>query len=456
VARERSYVVYGATPWIGPRNAEQNLAHALGGSHRVLYVDPPISVLTPFRYGLRSSTPRHLRSVLDRRVRSEEGIAVFSPLRLPPLGGGAGGRPSSTGLVRSQIARAVRRAGCERPVVVAFRGLAEWRAAAGESLATMVLMDHLPAGAELLGRDAAELEAETTANCAAAQLLCVTSHAMQELLAQRGREAELVRFGFPSDLAASFDTAAQPDEYASLPRPLLGYTGGIDDRLDFELIVRLADRFASGSIVFVGALSPRLSDGARRALASRANIHLLGTRPRTRLPAYIRHLDVALMPYADSPWIRYAAPMKLWEYLYAGPPLVGTGCPELRHYPPPLVEYAEDAEQALRMVTRALAAPAAGRRERREYALANTWQDRAAQLDALVSRRLGGDAGGTGGCAATAATAATTATAAKAATAANPYPTEARASIAPTQAGTTAASATQPLSASSALSGSFH
>lgn len=387
MAPARSYVVYGATPWIGPRNAEQNLAHALGRSHRVLYVDPPISALTPFRYGLTRSSPRHLRVVLDRRVRSEEGVRVFSPLRLPPIGGQSARRCSAS-LVRSQVARAVRRAGCEQPVVVAFRGLAEWRGAARESLAAMVLMDHLPAGAELLGRDAAELEAETTANCAAAQLVCVTSHAMRELLAQRGQNAELVRFGFPRDLAEIFDSAPEPPEYASLPRPLLGYTGGIDDRLDFDLILRLADRFGSGSIVFVGPVSPRLTDRARQALASRANIHMLGTRPRAQLPAYIRHLDVALMPYADSPWIRYAAPMKLWEYLYAGPPLIGTGCPELRRYPPPLVNYAEDAEEAVAMVARALDAPTDGCRQRHDFALANTWGDRAAQLDALVADAL--------------------------------------------------------------------
>jgi teichuronic acid biosynthesis glycosyltransferase TuaH len=389
---EPGYVVYGTTVWNGPRNAEHNYAHALAERHPVLYVDPPLSVLTPLRYGLRADTWRYASAVADRGLRTDGRVKVFTPLALP-LVTNARMRQVSLPLLRAQIAGAVRRAGLRQSVVVAFRGLAELAGAAGESLRVAVLMDHLPAGAALLGRDAAELEAEMWANCAAAELICTTSLAMQELLAGRGLESELLPFGFPADLAAAFDRAAEPVEYAALPQPLLGYTGGIDDRLDFELILALADRFSHGSLVFVGAVSPRLSAPARQALASRPNIHLLGPRPRAALPAYIRHLDVALMPYADSLWIRHASPMKVWEYLYAGPPIVGTGCPDLRRHRPPLVYYGERPSAALELVEGALADPAAGREERRRYALVNTWGDRAAQLDRAVRRWQWSDAG---------------------------------------------------------------
>lgn len=384
---EHGYVIYGCSAWNGPRNAEHNYTHALAARHPVLYVDPPLSPLTPLRYGFRLDSWRYASAVADRRLRTDGHVKVFSPLTLPPATH-ARMRQASRPLLRAQIAGAVRRAGLRRPVVVAFRGLAELAGVAQERLRVGVLMDHLPSGAELLGQDAAEIEAEMWANCAAAELICTTSGAMKELLAGRGLESELLPFGFPADLAGAFDGAAEPAEYAALARPLLGYTGSIDDRLDFDLVLELADRFSHGSLVFVGAVSPRLSAPARRALAARANIHLLGPRTRAELPAYIRYLDVALMPYADSPWIRHASPMKVWEYLYAGPPIVGTGCPDLRRHRPPLVYYAERAGAALELVERALADPAAGREQRRQYALANTWQDRAAQLDAAVQRRL--------------------------------------------------------------------
>jgi len=384
---ERSYVIYAPTAWESSRQPLHSLADALSARHPVLYVDPPLSPLGPFRYGLRSSTLPNLRAVVHRRVRSAGRLKVFSPLALPPVEHPRM-RALSQPLLRAQIARAVRNAGLVRPVVVAARGIPEWAGVAHELLCVGAIMDHPSAGAALMGRDATALESEASALCEGTDLMLTTSQALRELLAERGWTSELIPAGFRGELADVFDRATAPPEYASLPRPLLGYTGGIDDRLDFELILKLADRFSHGSLVFVGTVSPRLSGEARAALAARANIHLLGLRGQADLPALIRYLDVALMPYRDSVFTRYQSPIKVWEYLYAGPPIVGTGSIALRGYPPPLVNYGENSDAALMLVERALADPNTGRDERRRFALANTWDDRARQLDVLVDQRL--------------------------------------------------------------------
>ncbi len=384
---DRSYVIYGTSSWDGSWQAELNFAHALAARHPVLYIDPAVSPLTPFRYGVTPDTVRHVRSVADRGLRDRGRVKVFAPLVIPPIH-----HPRtqawSVPLIRRQVGSAVRRLGLRQPVVIAWRMLPLLAGVARESLRIAVVMDHPSAGAALMGRDPAALEAETSALCASADHICTTSYPTQELLAGRGWETELVPFGFAADLAPAFDAAQLPPEYAALPRPLLGYTGGIDDRLDYDLVVSLADRFATGSLVFVGPVSPRLTPDAHQALASRPNIHVLGVRPRDELPAYIRHLDLALMPYAESLWTRHQSPMKFWEYLYAGPPILATGSAELRRYDPPLLSYAETRGEALAMAERALADPGVGRETRRAFALANTWDDRAAQIDRLVDRCL--------------------------------------------------------------------
>jgi teichuronic acid biosynthesis glycosyltransferase TuaH len=387
MSRERCYVVYAPTAWDSQRQPVHNFAEGLAAKHRVLYVDPPISPLSPVRYGFRASTWPRLQSVLRRRVRTSGRLQVFSPLVLPPIQHPRM-RALSLPLLRAQIARAVAHVGFEDPIVIAARGMPELAGVAGESLRVAMIVDHPSAGATLVGRSTAELEAEAAALCESCEFVCVTSASIVDLLAQDGWHSEFIPAGFPADLAEAFDNAAQPAEYASLPRPLLGYTGGVDDRLDYDLILALADRYSHGSLVFVGAISPRLSTDARAALAARANIHLLGLRPRTELPGYIRHLDVALLPYQDSLFTRYQSPMKFWEYLYAGPPIVGAGSAELRRYQAPLVNYADSPDAALAMVEQALADPAGGREERKRFALANTWDDRASQLDALVTKLL--------------------------------------------------------------------
>ena len=387
---DRSYVIFAPTPWEGSRQLTHYLAEALAMRHRVLYVDPPLSPLGPLRYGLSASTWPRLRALLRRGVRDAGPLLVFNPVALPPVRQPLM-RRLSLPLLRAQLARAVERAGLKRPVVLAAHWFPEMRGVVDESLRVAVIMDHSTAGASLMGLDPVEVEAEKAALCRSTDVRITTSRALSELLLEQGFSSELVPAGFPAAMAGEFERAtAVPGEYATLPRPLLGYTGSIDDRLDFELIVKLADRFTHGSLVFVGSMSPRLSPEGHAALRSRANIHLLGPRTRAQLPAYIRHLDVALMPYRDSEFTRYQSPIKVWEYLYAGPAIVGAGSDALRGYPPPLVDYAESHDEALGMVQRALSDPGAGHEERRRFALANTWEDRARALDDAIDRRLHG------------------------------------------------------------------
>jgi teichuronic acid biosynthesis glycosyltransferase TuaH len=382
-----AYVIYGSMPWQTPWAVDQNLAHALAAKHDVLYVDPPVSPMTPFRRGPRHVSSAELRALVARRIRTDGRLRTFRPLVLPPIEHPIS-QAISKPMLRRQIRAAVAKAGLAHPVALSFRPLQPLAGAADERLAVAVVMDHLSAGAALMGRDPARLEGELRATCEAADLVVVPSRPVADLLEQRGFSTRRVPFGFAADLAPAFDHATPPPEYAKLPRPILGYTGGIDDRLDFELIVRLADRFGDGSVVFVGPLSPRLSDANLGSLRSRPNIHLLGVRERTELPAYIRHLDVSLMPYVDTEWTRHQSPLKVWEYLYAGPPIVATGSTELRRLPPSLVYFASSPAHAQQLVEQALAAGADGREQRRAHALANTWDHRAAALDDLVVAHL--------------------------------------------------------------------
>jgi teichuronic acid biosynthesis glycosyltransferase TuaH len=384
----RSYVLYAPTPWDSRRQPAHELAEALARRHPVLYVNPPLSPLTPLRYGLRAQSVTELRTILSRRTRRCREVGVFTPLVLPPIAHPTM-RARSLPLYRGQVAIAVRRERLERPVVLAWAGSASLYGAAGEALRIGVVMDHNPSAAHLIGREPADLEAEMDATCESSELLCTTSHAMHELLRKRGHASELVPFGFAAELADRFDRAEEPAEYRALPRPLLGYTGSIDDRLDFDLLATLAGHHASGSIVLVGDVSPRLSSKARATLAAIPNLHPLGSREREELPAYVRFLDVALLPYRDTEFTRHQSPMKVWEYLYAGPPIVGSGSPELRLHSPDFLAYVSTRAEFIAATDGALARPAAGREQRRARALENTWDDRAVQIDRLVDKMAG-------------------------------------------------------------------
>lgn len=386
--RPGGWVVAGSTPWETAWGADQNLAHALARRGPLLYVDPPLSPLTPVRYGVSARTLPALRDLARRRRVGTAGVRVARPVALPPVEHPRARRLSRP-LVRAQARAGARWAGVERPVLVAMRSLLDLAGAFDEAFRVLVVMDWFEDAAELVGKDPAAIVAEVDAMAAAADLIVCTSEQLRATLAARGVAAELLRHGFPADLAPAFDAAAPPPEYAGLPRPLFAVVGRVDARLHFEALAALADRFAGGSLALVGPVSPRLPRAELEALAARANVHMLGERPRERVPGYLVHADCLLIPYRESRFARHGSPLRLGEHLYAGPPVVGSGYPSLREHPPPLVTFAGQERDALwRAAEGALASGEAGRDERRRHALANTWDARAEQLERLVDARL--------------------------------------------------------------------
>jgi glycosyltransferase involved in cell wall biosynthesis len=130
---------------------------------------------------------------------------------------------------------------------------------------------------------------------------------------------------FPSAVDAEHFRGARaaqddPADQAALAAPRVGWFGVIDERMDLELLARIADLRPEWSFVLVG---PTVKiDPA--SIPARPNVHVLGPRPYSELPAYIAGWDVAMMPFARNDATRFISPTKTLEYLAAGKPVVST------------------------------------------------------------------------------------------------------------------------------------
>jgi glycosyltransferase involved in cell wall biosynthesis len=122
--------------------------------------------------------------------------------------------------------------------------------------------------------------------------------------------------------------APERDPLAGIARPRAGFLGGVRDRLvDLDLLRAAALALPDVNFVVVGPVLSPLGD-----LATMANVHCTGPRAYDEMPAVARALDVALLPYRDTPWMRSANPVKLKEYLATGLPVVSTDFPAVRRY----------------------------------------------------------------------------------------------------------------------------
>lgn len=132
---------------------------------------------------------------------------------------------------------------------------------------------------------------------------------------------------FPSSVDAKHFAKArthaqltEPPDQRAIPHPRLGFFGVVDERMDHALLREAAELRPDLQFVMLGpvvkidpAVLPRLP-----------NIHYLGQKTYTELPAYLAFWDVAIMPFALNEATRYISPTKTLEYLAAGKPVVST------------------------------------------------------------------------------------------------------------------------------------
>lgn len=173
-----------------------------------------------------------------------------------------------------------------------------------------------------------------------------------------------------------------PAELRDLPRPLIGFAGGVGTAVDLETVRALAERFAQGTVVLVGPVTVT-SD-----VLALPNVCVLGARAYASLPAYVQAFDVGIVPYVENEWTRAVDPLKLLEYLAAGIPVVAAPIPEVWRYDG-IVDLAPLGRPFVDAVARVLTHDDAGARERgRAVAAENTWARRSEQFLAIVDEVL--------------------------------------------------------------------
>jgi glycosyltransferase involved in cell wall biosynthesis len=169
-------------------------------------------------------------------------------------------------------------------------------------------------------------------------------------------------------------------ELQTLPRPIIGYYGAIDDWFDAGLVYRLAQARPGWSFVLIG-------DTARSDLSKIAavkNIHLLGEQPYELIPGYLQHFDVCIIPFKKTPLTDATNPVKLFEYLSAGKSIVAADLEELRHYPDQ-VRLASSDDEWLSALDRALKDyPPKTVEARYRFARRNTWDERVSVIEDAV------------------------------------------------------------------------
>jgi glycosyltransferase involved in cell wall biosynthesis len=176
-----------------------------------------------------------------------------------------------------------------------------------------------------------------------------------------------------------------PEDIAKLPKPVFGYFGVVDERIDYELLEKLAKANPKGSIVMVGPMTK--IDPA--SLPRPKNLHWLGGRDYSQLPAYCKGFDVCMMPFALNEATEYINPTKALEYMATGRGIVSSAIYDVVKNFGSVVKVANSHHEFI-TYCRAAAKHADGEAIQRglEMASANSWESIVEKMEGHIAEAL--------------------------------------------------------------------
>lgn len=385
-------ILFATADWDTPywTNKQHTAAYLAKADWRVLYVES-IGIRPP-KVGSGTDWARIARR-LWRGLRGPRhvapGIWVYSPLVVPLRHDHPLVRRLNRGLLSGGIQRFMRALKFVRPMVWTYHPfvldlLADLDASPTTSTGPLVYhcVDDLSA---IPGVDATAFNAEERRLLGHADVVFTTSAALHAKCA--AHHARVVDFPNVVDVehfAAAHRPDALPADLSAIAHPRLVYVGALSDfKVDFQLLTDIAHMRPTWQIVLIGDEREGQHDPALAALARLPNVHRLGHRPYLRLPDYLRGMDVGLLPTQVNDYTRSMFPMKYYEYLAAGVPVVSTPL-EFTRQPRAGMLIADTAEAFADAISAQLARGRFSAEDARTLVGEHTWEARLQRMLDLI------------------------------------------------------------------------
>ena len=173
---------------------------------------------------------------------------------------------------------------------------------------------------------------------------------------------------------------------AGIKKPIIGYFGNIERRIDYDLVKGLISSNRDKNFVFIGPVDKYY---ANEEDYTAPNVHFKGPVPYELMPAVLKGFDVAIIPFKKDEVSNNIFPLKLFEYLGSGKPVVSTDFnPDLKDFTGETVFYCKDIREFSTALDLALKDDELSKQKRLEVAADNTWEHRAVEIKNLLKASL--------------------------------------------------------------------
>lgn len=326
-------ILFATADWDTPywTNKQHTAAHLAKAGWRVLYVEsvglraPKVGSSTDWRRIAR----RLWRGIQGPR-QVQDRIWVISPLVIPFKHHHTWIRRFNQGFLAWTLARFCRQHQFRSPLLWTYHPylleqLTLMREHHGVTLGKLVYhcVDDLSA---IPGIDAAAFNAEERRLLKEADVVFTTSMSLAAKCEPHNSQVHNLPNVVDVDhFSRANEPGPIPEDLKKIPTPRIGYVGALSDfKIDFKLLHEVALARPNWHFVLIGDEREGQANAVLATMSTLPNVHLLGHKPYEKLPDYLRGFDVGLLPTLTNEYTRSMFPMKFFEYITAGLPVVST------------------------------------------------------------------------------------------------------------------------------------
>ncbi len=368
--------------WTNKQHIMSRLAQK---GHRVLYVDPQLGFAGWFKWFLQGRLSFSDLFVWVRR--KSKNLWVFSPILMPPRY--RWGRRVND-LVRLQGTRILSRyLGLTKPLLWIYHPDAVYFVGKmGESMVVYDCVDEYSAfPAYSSPRRKEEIITNEKRLLKNADAVFTTSKPLQDSKKKYNSNTYLVHN--VADAAhfsrVYYEKLPIPEDVKKIRKPIVGFIGALDEyKVDFGLLSFMASSRPEWSIVLIGPVAEGDRSTSIKNILVKENVYYLGIKSYEELPNYLKAFDICIIPYKLNEYTHFSFPLKVFEFLAAGKPVVTTNLPslvELRD----ILKIANGSQEFIEQVEEALREGNAQAEKRIEIAGKNTWDSRIEQLLSVIT-----------------------------------------------------------------------
>jgi len=222
-----------------------------------------------------------------------------------------------------------------------------------------------------------------------ADLIFTVSNELKDFYAgmSRTKDVHWIPNGVDFDHFNNSAKLAFENELSKIEKPIIGYLGTIEDRVDLDLIRRIAEAHSDKKVVLCGPIWDGAKHELRKKLGALKNVQTTGRVKFDDAPSYVNQFAVAIIPHKINAFVNTMNPMKMYDYLACGKPVVstpGAGVDMFKEH----IYVAKNQQEFIKYIDQAIKENSADReRARRAAVREHSWRVRAeAMMNFVIAR----------------------------------------------------------------------